>query len=105
MRALFAWEFFDRPEDARPVRVIQLDSARHRTGDVWHVWVAGINAGQLYGYRLDGPYQPHKGYRFNVHRLLLDPFATAISQLPPWNFAAARGYDAQCRLRGPAGVW
>jgi glycogen operon protein len=87
-------EFFDRPEDAKPARVIHLDSARHRTGDVWHVWVARLLPGQLYGYRVDGPYEPSKGHRFNVNRLLLDPFATAISRLPPWNFALARGYAA-----------
>jgi glycogen operon protein len=42
---------------------------------------------------VDGPYEPSKGHRFNFNRLLLDPFATAISRLPPWNFASARGYD------------
>ena len=87
-------ELFDHPEDAKPVRVIDLDPVRHRTGDVWHVWVAGINPGQLYAYRADGPYEPNKGQRFNFNRLLLDPFAAAISQLPPWDFASARGYDA-----------
>ena len=84
---------FDHPEDAVPARVIDLDSTRHRTGDVWHVWVAGINPGQLYAYRVDGPYEPSNGYRFNVNRLLLDPFATAISGSPAWDFALARGYD------------
>jgi len=87
-------ELFDRAEDAKPARVINLDSARHRTGDVWHVWVARLLPGQLYGYRVDGPYEPSKGYRFNVNRLLLDPFATAITRLPAWNFAFARGYAA-----------
>ena len=87
-------ELFEHPEDAKPARVIDLDPVRHRTGDVWHVWVAGINPGQLYAYRVDGPYEPDKGHRFNFNRLLLDPFATAISQLPPWDFASARGYDA-----------
>ncbi len=86
-------ELFAHPEDAVPARVIDLDPARNRTGDVWHVWVAGIGPGQLYAYRLDGPYEPSEGHRFNFHRLLLDPFATAISRLPPWDFAAARGYD------------
>ena len=86
-------ELFERPEDAKPARVIDLDSARHRTGDVWHVWVQGIGSGQLYAYRVDGPYEPSKGHRFNFKRLLLDPFASAISQLPPWEFASARGYD------------
>ncbi len=42
---------------------------------------------------MDGPYQPREGHRFNVHKLLLDPFATAISQLANWDFGPARGYD------------
>ena len=83
-------EFFDHPEDAAPARVIDLDSARNRTGDVWHVWVKGIGPGQLYAYRVDGPYEPSEGHRFNFNKLLLDPFAAAISQPPPWDFASAR---------------
>jgi glycogen operon protein len=86
-------ELFNHPEDAVPARSIDLDSTRHRTGDVWHVWVEGIDSGQFYAYRMDGPYEPSAGHRFNFNRLLLDPFATAISQLPPWDFASARGYD------------
>jgi glycogen operon protein len=86
-------ELFDHPEDAAPARVIDLDSTRNRTGDVWHVWVEGIGPGQLYAYRVDGPYKPSEGHRFNFNRLLLDPFAAAISRLPPWDFASARGYD------------
>ncbi|MGA8147611.1 MAG: glycogen debranching protein GlgX [Gallionellaceae bacterium] len=84
---------FDRPADAKPSRVVDLDPARNRTGDVWHVWVDGIRTGQLYAYRVDGPYSPREGLRFNFNRLLLDPFATAISPLPDWDFGAARGYD------------
>ena len=76
-------EFFDHPDDAAPGRAIDLDSARNRTGDVWHVWVKGIGSGQLYAYRVDGSYEPDKGHRFNFKKLLLDPFATAISHLPP----------------------
>ncbi len=86
-------ELFDHPEDAVPARVIDLDSARNRTGDIWHVWVEGIGAGQLYAYRVDGPYEPSEGHRFNFNRLLLDPFAAAISRLPSWDFASARGFD------------
>ncbi|MGB9292709.1 MAG: glycogen debranching protein GlgX [Desulfobaccales bacterium] len=86
-------EFFDHPEDATAARVIDLDPAHHRTGDVWHVWIKGIRDGQLYAYRVDGPYQPKDGHRFNFNKLLLDPFATAISQLPTWEFGPARGYD------------
>lgn len=86
-------ELFDQAVDATPVRVIDFDPARNRTGDVWHVWLAEIRPGQLYAYRVDGPYQPEEGHRFNFNKLLLDPFATAISPLPDWDFGVARGYD------------
>jgi isoamylase len=86
-------ELFEHPEDSTPARVIDFDSTRNRTGDIWHVWIKGINSGQLYAYRVDGPYEPNEGHRFNFNRLLLDPFATAISHLPPWDFASALGYD------------
>ena len=52
-----------------------------------------IPPGQLYAYRVDGPYQPKDGHRFNFNKLLLDPFATAISRLPTCEFGPARGYD------------
>jgi glycogen operon protein len=87
-------ELFDHPEDATAARVIDLDPARNRTGDVWHVWIRGIRPGQLYAYRVDGPYQPQDGHRFNFNKLLLDPFATAISRLPNWEFGPAWGYDS-----------
>jgi isoamylase len=86
-------ELFDHPEEATAARVIDLDPLRNRTGDVWHVWIEGIRPGQLYAYRVDGPYQPKDGHRFNFNKLLLDPFATAISRLPTWEFGPARGYD------------
>ena len=86
-------EFFLRPEDAAPSRTLDLDSKCNRTGDVWHVWVKGIVSGQLYGYRMDGPYEPGQGHRFNFNRLLLDPRATAVSSPPQWDFASALGYD------------
>ena len=86
-------ELFDHPEEATAARVIDLDPARNRTGDVWHVWIEGIRPGQLYAYRVDGPYQPRDGHRFNFNKLLLDPFAAAISRFPTWEFGPARGYD------------
>ena len=92
-------ELFDHPEDAAPARIIDLDPVRNRTGDIWHVWVEGIGPGQLYAYRVDGPYEPHQGHRFNFNRLLLDPCATAISQLHSWDFASAYGYDSSAPER------
>ena len=86
-------ELFARVEDATPTRTVDFDPLRNRTGDVWHVWIEGLQPGQLYAYRIDGPYQPEDGQRFNFHKLLLDPFARAISHLPDWDFGPARGYD------------
>lgn len=86
-------ELFELPEDAEPVKTIELDATHNRTGDIWHVWVKGIRPGQLYAYRLDGPYQPWNGHRFNVHKLVLDPYARAISSIPTWDFGPARSND------------
>ena len=72
-------ELFDHPGDAAPARIIDLDSTSNRTGDIWHVWVEGIGPGQLYAYRVDGPYEPNEGHRFNFNKLLVDPFAAGIS--------------------------
>jgi len=92
-------ELFDHPGDGAPRRQIDLDPVRNRTGDVWHAWVDGIRPGQLYAYRVDGPYAPGEGQRFNFARLLLDPFATAISRLANWDFEKACGYDASAPER------
>ena len=91
-------EFYQHPDDSSPARIIDFDPIRHRTGDIWHVWVRGIPAGQLYGYRIDGPYLPEEGHRFNPHKLLLDPYARAIAGVKDWDFSAARGYDSSSRL-------
>jgi isoamylase len=87
-------ELFADCADATPTRSIDFDPVRNRTGDVWHIWIKGIQPGQLYAYRVDGPYEPAAGHRFNFNRLLLDSRATAITTLPPWNFDAAHGYEA-----------
>jgi isoamylase len=52
---------------------------RERTAFVWHGFVRGIQAGQLYGYRIEGLWEPEKGHRFNYNKLLVDPYAKAIS--------------------------
>ena len=87
-------EFYEHPDDSSPSRIIDLDPMSHRAGDIWHVWVRDIDAGQLYGYRIEGPYQPQKGHRFNPRKLLLDPYARAITRIKDWDFLASRGYDS-----------
>jgi glycogen operon protein len=91
-------EFYQHPDDSSPTRIIHFDPVRHRTGDIWHLWVRGIAVGQLYGYRIEGPYQPEEGHRFNPHKLLLDPYTRAIAGVENWDFSAARGYDSTSRL-------
>jgi len=92
-------DLYDSPGDSIPSRTIDLDPEHHRTGDVWHVWVHGLPQGQLYAYRVEGPYDPQKGHRFNANKTLLDPFATAITGPEQWDFDPARGYDPSSSLR------
>src|SRR5690606_1218737 len=50
-----------------------------RTNRVFHVYLPDVRPGQLYGYRVDGPYAPEQGHRFNRNKLLIDPYAKAIN--------------------------
>jgi glycogen operon protein len=86
-------EFYDDADAAEPRELIGLDPQANRTGDIWHVWVEGIQPGQLYALRVDGPYAPADGHRFNPHKLLIDPYATAITHLDTWDFKQAQGYN------------
>jgi glycogen operon protein len=86
-------EFFDDRDAEKPVRVVKFDPHRNRTGDVWHVWVRHVRPGQLYGYRVDGPYRPGEGHRFNPNKLLLDPLAEAVTYRDDWDFEPTLGYD------------
>jgi glycogen operon protein len=54
------------------------------TDTVWHVYLPDVLPGQLYGYRVYGPYEPAKGQRFNHHKILLDPYAKAIARETRW---------------------
>ena len=58
-----------------------------RDGDIWHLHVAGMNPGQLYGLRAHGPYAPEEGHRFNPHKLLIDPYARALEGRLRWSDA------------------
>lgn len=56
-----------------------------RTHNNWHVYIPGLKPGQLYGYRVHGPYDPENGSRFNPKKLLIDPYAKALDGLGEWN--------------------
>jgi isoamylase len=66
-------------------------SMRESTGFVWHCYLPGIKLGQLYGYRVHGPYEPERGNRFNPAKLLIDPYAKAIAGPLNWD-APVFGY-------------
>ncbi len=77
--------FFDRPDDARPSRVIAIDPSSNHTYHYWHVFVPGVEAGQIYGFRAYGPFEPARGLRFDPSKLLLDPYSRAI--VVPQNYS------------------
>ena len=86
-------QFFDKSKDQNPSFEIQLNPDKNKTGDIWHVFVEGVRAGQLYGYRADGPYKPRAGMRFNKNKLLLDPYTRVVTGNFNWDLSDARGYD------------
>ena len=55
-----------------------------QTAHVWHCYLPGVRPGQLYGYRVHGPYEPGQGHRFNPSKLLIDPYARAITGMVDW---------------------
>jgi glycogen operon protein len=57
---------------------------RERTSGAWHIYVPEAGPGQLYGYRVYGPYDPEKGLRFNPNKLLFDPYAKAVGRNLQW---------------------
>ncbi|HEY2994548.1 MAG TPA: glycogen debranching protein GlgX [Methylomirabilota bacterium] len=70
---------FDGVDDARPTQVVRLDTARNRTYHYWHAFVPGVRPGQLYGYRVEGPFDPGRGLRFDPGKVLLDPYGRGVS--------------------------
>ena len=66
---------FDRPE-GEPADIIQLENC---TKYVWHVFVHGLKAGSFYGYKIKGEFNPAHGLRFNENKLLIDPYAKALT--------------------------
>jgi isoamylase len=81
--------------DGDPTETISLNEC---TGYVWHGFVPGLAVGQLYGYRIHGPYKPEEGNRFNAAKLVIDPYACAIAGQVNWDqplFSYRMGDPAQ----------
>ena len=81
---------FDHEDDAKPARTLRIDPATNRTYHYWHVFVPGVKAGQIYGYRVEGPCAPQAGLRFDPEKLLLDPYGRAVVLPKHYNRDAAR---------------
>src|SRR5262249_49504362 len=64
---------------------------RETTGHVWQAYLPGLKPGQLYGYRVHGPYEPERGLRFNPAKLLIDPYGRALAGRLNWD-APVFGY-------------
>jgi isoamylase len=81
---------FDREDDSRPGRVIPIDPVLNRTYHYWHTFVPGVQPGQIYGYRVQGPYDPAEGMRFDPTKILLDPYGRGVAVPRNYNRDAAR---------------
>ena len=86
---------FDSPDASRDMARIRL---RERTNRIWHAYLPDVRPGQLYGYRVHGPYAPEQGHRFNPNKLLLDPYAKALDRPlrgGAWQYAYTLGGPAR----------
>jgi len=81
---------FNREDDAQPTNVITLDPYANRSYHYWHVFVPGMQPGQLYGYRVHGPFDPDMGLRFDADKVLLDPYGRGVVVPKNYNREAAR---------------
>jgi len=81
---------FDHPGDHEPSRIINLRQSQNRTFYYWHIFVEGIGAGQLYGYKVYGPSGTERGFRFDGAKLLIDPYARAVANLNNYDRQRAR---------------
>src|SRR5919106_6081617 len=73
--------------DGQGRRELERIALPERTEDVWHGYLSDIAPGQLYGYRVHGPYDPERGFRFNHHKLLIDPYARRLAGKISWSDA------------------
>ena len=84
---------FDDADSGTPSASVSLQEVTDR---VWHAYLPDVRPGDLYGYKIDGPYEPSSGHRFNNHKLLIDPYAKAVSGLIDWDddlFGYTVGHD------------
>jgi isoamylase len=82
--------FFDSEDDPRPARVTTINGSTNRTDHYWHVFVPDLKPGQLYGYRVQGRFDPGTGMRFDPTKILLDPYGRGVVVPKNYSREAAR---------------
>jgi isoamylase len=92
---------FGEVDASQPERVIALDPGKHRTYHYWHVFIPGLKAGQIYGYRVIGPWAPERGARFDAGKVLLDPYGRAVAVPPSYsrNLASQPGENTAAAMK------
>jgi glycogen operon protein len=70
---------FEKASDPKPAHIISLDPGKNRTHHYWHIFLTGLKHGQIYGYRVRGPFKPELGLRFDADKVLLDPYAKCLA--------------------------
>ncbi len=78
--------------DKAGIKETQRYEMRVRENNIWHIYLEGVKPGQVYGYRVYGPYDPQRGKRFNPNKLLIDPYAKKLVGRLIWH-KAIFGYD------------
>jgi isoamylase len=81
---------FDGVNDTKAARVVRLDPSANRTYHYWHVFVPNVRPGQLYAYRVEGPFDPSRGMRFDPTKVLLDPYSRGVMVPETYGRDAAR---------------
>jgi isoamylase len=81
---------FDGVDDNKAASVVRLDPAANRTYYYWHVFVPTVRPGQLYGYRVEGPFDPSSGMRYDSAKVLLDPYGRGVMVPSAYGRAVAR---------------
>jgi isoamylase len=87
---------FEDASERHPSGVVSLDCLQYRTYDYWHAFVPGLTAGQIYGFRTDGPFEPENGLRFDSGKVLLDPYGKCLAYPLEYSREAARRPGDNC---------
>ncbi|WP_019614666.1 glycogen debranching protein GlgX [Psychromonas ossibalaenae] len=83
--------FFDHKDALKPSYTFKLSDVDNRTAYYWHIFISDVKPGQLYGFRVNGPYRPHLGSKFAPEKVLLDPYGLLVERGDNFSRSAAIG--------------